>query len=519
MCKEKGQKREKVIQIFGGLQMYMKEDKQITIFQFGQTAGLELDPENRWVKMADKVDWDKIEDRYCHLYCAENGARAKPIRLAVCAMLIKQIEDFADEKVVLHIQENPYMQYFCGIKEFSRKLPFVPSLMVEFRKRFNEEVISEINEMLFAPEPADDDDDDRPNEGTVIMDATCASANIAFPQDINLCNEAREKTDTMVEAMHERGNGEKPRLDKRKARKGYLKVAKSKKRTGNTLRKAIRKQLSYIKRNLGYIDSLMSNYDKLSPKQKAELETIRRLYEQQKYMLDNRTRTVENRIVSISQPWVRPIVRGKAKAKTEFGAKVAISVIGGYAFVDTVSWEAYNESSDLIPVIEKYRRTYGCYPEAVMVDKIYRNRGNIRYCNSKGIRISGPRLGRPKKGESYDKVRAYMDSGIRNAVEGKFGIGKIAYGLGRVMAKLKNTAETSINLSFLAMNLVKSLFAFFRFLAFIPHFSLFPAFSRSPVFMYGLFEDALCKVNKTASLKHCFSEAVVVIILYVKDLL
>jgi len=450
--------------------VYYKDDKQISLYEFGQAAGLELDPENRWVKMAHKVDWDKIEEKYCGQYCANNGAPAKPVRLAICSQLIKQIEGFADEKLVLHIQENPYMQYFCGIKEFTRELPFAPSLMVSFRKRFGDEVIREINEMLFAPKPAedksDDNDDDRPNHGTLIMDTTCAPANITYPQDIKLCSQAREKTEEMVEAMHERGKAEKPRLDKKKARQAYLRVAKSKKRTGNVLRKAIKKQLSYIRRNLLYIDGLMRNYDKLSPKQKTELETIRTLYGQQKQMIDTRTHSVKDRIVSISQPHVRPMVRGKAAVKTEFGAKVAISVIGGYAFVDNISWDAYNESSDLIPAIEKYRKKYGCYPEAVMVDKLYRNRGNINYCSSKGIRISGPRLGRPKKGETYDRAQAYIDSGIRNAVEGKFGIGKIAYGLDRVMAKLKVTAETSISLSFLAMNLVKSLCAFLRFWVF-----------------------------------------------------
>jgi len=174
------------------------------------------------------------------------------------------------------------------------------------------------------------------------------------------------------------------------------------------------------------------NEVKLSPKQQMEIETIRALYIQQKYMIDNRTHSVDKRIVSISQPHIRPIVRGKARAKTEFGAKVDVSVIRGFAFVDKISWEAYNESSGLIPAIEKYRWTYDHYPEAVMVDKIYRTRNNINYCNSKGIRISGPKLGHPKAtDEPYDKKRqAYLDSGKRNEIEGKFG-------LARVMAKLK----------------------------------------------------------------------------------
>ena len=138
-------------------------------------------------------------------------------------------------------------------------------------------------------------------------------------------------------------------------------------------------------------------------------------------MIDNRTNSVENRIVNISQPHIRPIVRGKANAKVEFGAKVAISIIGGYSFVDHLSWDAYNESEDLIPIIKKYRETYGFYPGAVMVDKLYGNQKNIVFCNSKGIRISGPKLGRPKKDEVVDKHQEYVDSGIRNAVEGKFG--------------------------------------------------------------------------------------------------
>ena len=415
--------------------------------------------------MAHLVDWDKIEDKYCHLYCEDNGAPAKPIRLALGAMLIRQMEKFSDEKLVLHIQENPYMQYFCGIKEFSLELPFVPSLMVEFRKRFNDDVIREINEMLFVPEPpAESDDDDRPNNGTLIMDATCTPANIAYPQDIKLCNEAREKTEEMVESLHKRGNGEKPRLDKQKARREYLKVAKSKRRTKNILRKAIKKQLSYICRNLKYIEKLaeIHGFSAFSAKQKAELETIKTLYEQHKYMIDKRTNTVENRIVSISQPHVRPIVRGKANAKVEFGAKVSLNVVNGFAFVYNISWDAYNEGADLIPAIEDYRNTYGCYPEAVMVDKIYRTQKNIKFCNSHGIRISGPKLGRPKKDEVVDKQQEYKDSGIRNEVEGKFGVAKIAYGLGRVMAKLKVTSESTISLAFLAMNLAKCLCAFFR---------------------------------------------------------
>jgi hypothetical protein len=456
------------------MKMYVKRDKQISLYDFGEKAGMQLNPENRWVKMSELIDWDAVEEEHIHKYSLENGAAAKPIRLAIGSMIIQRIEDLTDEKLVQHIQENPYMQYFCGFNEYSGEIPFVPSLLVEFRKRFGTYEMWHLNEMLFRrKEVAVTTEDDKtvpPNKGILILDATCTPANIKYPQDINLCNEAREKSEEFVETMHKgnRGKKAKPRLDKEKAKKEYKKVAKSKNRSSKTMRKAIKKQLSYLRRNLDYIEKLKADghYDLLTDRQKETLETIKKLYSQQKYMIDNRTHSVPDRIVSISQPHVRPIVRGKAGFRTEFGAKVAIAVIDGYAFVTNISWNPYNEGGDLIEQIEDYKLVYGHYPEAVIVDKIYRTKDNIKYCTSLNIRISGPKLGRPKKGadSAADREQAYKDSGIRNIVENKFGIGKIAYGLRRIMTKLQDTSETVIYLAFLAMNLVRRLLSFLHFI-------------------------------------------------------
>ena len=95
-------------------------------------------------------------------------------------------------------------------------------------------------------------------------------------------------------------------------------------------------------------------------------------------MLENKAHSVEDRIVSLSQPWIRPIVRGKSKAPTEFGAKVSISVVNGYAFIDRVSYGAYNEGDhdEFLAVAEKYHERFGCYPERILADKIYRSRKN-----------------------------------------------------------------------------------------------------------------------------------------------
>jgi hypothetical protein len=151
-------------------------------------------------------------------------------------------------------------------------------------------------------------------------------------------------------------------------------------------------------------------------------------------------------------------VRGKEKAEVEFGAKVSVSMVDGCVFLERLSWDAYNESKDLIDHIQSYKRRCGHYPESVHVDRIYRNRENRRYCKDKGIRISGPPLGRPQKDKKEHKKvlkEARLDERIRIAIEGKFGNGKRRYGWDRIMTKLKDTSETAIGVTVLVMNMEK----------------------------------------------------------------
>jgi hypothetical protein len=184
-------------------------------------------------------------------------------------------------------------------------------------------------------------------------------------------------------------------------------------------------------------------------------------------MYNTMRNSIESRITSISQPHVRPVVRGKASAKVEFGAKISVSVINGYCYIEKLDWENFNEGTHLIESIERYKKCYGCYPEAVLADKIYRNRSNLSFCQERGIRLSGPKLGRPSKNNvKIEKAILKQDEGERNIIESCFGVGKRRYGLGRIMAKLQCTSETVIALQFLIMNLehkLKVLFANFAF--------------------------------------------------------
>jgi hypothetical protein len=137
-----------------------------------------------------------------------------------------------------------------------------------------------------------------------------------------------------------------------------------------------------------------------------------------------------------------------------------VSVVDGVSFVDRISWDAYNESVDLVQQIDAYRRRFGHDPASVHVDQIYRTRENRRYCASKGIRLSGPPLGRPRRVSEataeqvkQDHQQTRDDATARMAIEGKFGQGKRRFGLGRLRAKLALTSVTMIHVSFLVMNL------------------------------------------------------------------
>lgn len=190
-------------------------------------------------------------------------------------------------------------------------------------------------------------------------------------------------------------NGNKPRTYRRVARKDYLRFVRNRKPTGKLIRKAVKGQLGYMRRDLEAIDACGT--DNLSSESIQRLAVVRKLYEQQKQMYENKTHQVPDRIVSIHQPWVRPIVRGKATADVEFGAKVSVSVAGGYTRIERLSWDAYNESTTLQDTVERYKEQTGFYPQRILADKIYRTRDNLKYCAKHHIRMSGPKLGRPPK--------------------------------------------------------------------------------------------------------------------------
>ena len=208
--------------------MYRYSNGQISLSDFKQPVGMNLKENNRWVKKAQTIPWLEIEKRYAALFTNRKGNVAKPLRLALGACIIQAEYGFSDEETALMIQENPYLQYFCGYSGYDdSKLPFDPSLMVYFRKRLTPEILGEINEMILRDaakaeeknkdDHNDDGDGEGGNSGTLTIDATCAPSNIRYPQDVSLLNEARENAEKLLDVLHDPADGKKPRTYRKRA--------------------------------------------------------------------------------------------------------------------------------------------------------------------------------------------------------------------------------------------------------------------------------------------------------------
>ncbi len=485
-----------------------QSQKQQTIPGFQTPFQTALDENNRWVKLSECIPWDDLAEGYYQGFSVSQGRPAKDARLMIGAVIIKHKLCLSDEETVLQIQENPYLQYFVGFLDYQTQAPFSPSLFVEIRKRmgqaafdvFQAAIITSLatekarqaarrNQLkqgleqdptaLLVESPsekssvkeetaASDETETPTHAGKLIIDATVADQAIRYPTDLSLLNEAREFSEQIIDKLYPHTPlKKKPRTYRQKARKAFLAMVKQRRPSAKNRRRGIKQQLQYLRRNLGHIEQLLAHYPEatklpLPPWLLRRYWVIPYLFAQQWGMHQNKTKRCDNRIVSISQPYVRPIVCGKLNKPVEFGAKLSVSLNQeGIARVDHLRWDAFNEGGDLVTQVEAYHERYGHYPQAVLADTIYGTRANRRYLEQKNIRFAGKPMGRPKKITEANRemlkqqqIQRREEYRQRIPIEGKFGQGKGGYRLNYIRAKRADTSLAWINSIFLVMNLL-----------------------------------------------------------------
>ena len=472
---------------------------QLTLRGFETPFEQALTSANRWVKLSRLLPWDSIVKPYDAQFKSEEGRPPISGRIVIGAVIIKHLLSLSDRETVQQIQENVFMQYFLGYSSFTNEAPFSPTLFVSIRERLSLTVINSINDIVIAysfektpdqpastisPKEQTDNKDDTPlptaacydneltkeeepapaqkpslpNAGKLLMDATVAPQNITYPTDLKLLNEARLKSEAIIDKLYNKGlyGQVKVRTYRQLAQKDFLNTARKKSKTSKAIYRANGSQLRYLKRNLQYIADMLQMYEAvdvafpLKQRDLAYLQTIRLVYEQQHAMHTTRTHSIENRIVNIHQPYVRPIVRGKDGKKVEFGSKLQASLVNGFIVIEKLSWDNFNESQCLMDTVEAYRKRFGFYPAEVLADNVYCTRENRRRLKELSTMLRAKPLGRP----SAEALSNPVSPGERNPIEGKFGQAKVGYGLECIKAKLKTTSEFWIATITLVLNLV-----------------------------------------------------------------
>ena len=217
--------------------MYKRHTGQVSMLETPEMFGsLPLDPNNDWIKLSKLVPWREFDLKYAKNFRSKKGQRAIDSRMALGALLIKPAyKALSDADITKEIAMNPYLQYFLGLQEYRYECPFDPSMMTRFRQRITPEMLAWVNDQIIGRKTEEDKHDDdesngsgtgsqadesqdgeskeEKNEGTMILDATCAPQNIRFPTDASLLNEAREKAEEIIDTLHEMGlsEGKKPR--------------------------------------------------------------------------------------------------------------------------------------------------------------------------------------------------------------------------------------------------------------------------------------------------------------------
>ncbi|MGN8891258.1 transposase, partial [Dysosmobacter sp. HCP28S3_G4] len=234
------------------MKMYRHEDyDQLKVeMPFGVT----LREDNRWVILSKKFPWKEIDREYQEHFKSSEGQVAIPSRLAFGALYIQAEEGYTDEQTRRNIQENPYLQYFCGFECYTMDSPFDASMMTHFRKRISPEMIQRINDLVFAPEAVasmdNPEEDDSVNQ-----------------EDSEDTLSAQPTVEKMIDLLYPSARDlypEKPRTYRQQARERYLAYTKKRTHTVRETRMVLRGNLQYIQRDIGYIEKMVAHGVSLS---------------------------------------------------------------------------------------------------------------------------------------------------------------------------------------------------------------------------------------------------------------
>ena len=381
----------------------------------------------------------------------KSGRGRKPflkVEGAIALMILKHYLGLSDELLIERLNTDWCMQYFCGVQLGVRKIK--DKNLVSWWRTYlgNHLNIAELQGVLIENwKPYME------QTHVTMMDATCYESHLRYPTAVKLLWESIVKVYALTQQKRKRLKLRCSRSNYAKHKQVFMLYQRSRKKTKRKEKKLRKQLLKYLLRLLQGLDSLRHSCQfNYSNKEKGLLNIITTVYQQQHELLYGSSEKIAHRIVSISKPYIRPIIRGKEIKPVEFGAKVHKMQVSGISFIEHLNYEAFNEGTRLKQTVAFHQKHFGKLSQ-LGADAIYATNENRRYCNKLGIATSFVAKGNDGKLSHQKKAMRSALSAVRSTVlEGSFGNEKNHYLLNKVKAKTQATEIAWIFFGMLAAN-------------------------------------------------------------------
>lgn len=356
----------------------------------------------------------------------------------------------SDELLIQRLNTDWSMQYFCGIQLKPGEVIKDTDLPSTWRSYIGRHLDIVGMQKIFVQHW-------KPNmEHTAISseDATCYESRISHPTAVKLVWDCCNKTYLIYKEIRKKLKLRMSRCNYEERKKDFLSYQKTKKKSKRAGKKLLKRLLRFLLRLLNLQNELAEQKPIiLSLKQTAQLRTIARVYEQQHDKVYGKVEQIKDRIVSLSKPYIRPIVRGKETKTVEFGAKVNKLQVDGISFIEYFSYDAFNEGTRLQKCIALHQELFGkCTHHSA--DKIYATNANRKYSTRKKIVTNFEPKGKQKAQhiEQHKTMRAVLNKERGVRLEGSFGNDKNHYLLQKVNARNASTEKCWIFFGMMTAN-------------------------------------------------------------------
>ena len=386
------------------------------------------------------ISFNLVEERPMHKRVKRGRKSFFTPEGKVALAFLKMYTGLSAPKLMEALNGNIHYQIFCDIRISPENqltnYKLIDGILLELSRKLKVQEQQKVLADAWKPYMK--------NLDTIYTDASCYESLMRFPTDVKLLWECTVRAYKMMCGISSQLGEHRLRTKYNDIEKANLAYRKQRRHTHKQTRKMIMRLLALLGKMLGEIRRQMrihSDEGLLNEKQLDILETVTRVYRQQKnhFKSGDSRESIPNRIVSISKPYVRPIVRGKENKTVEFGAKCNNILIDGISFIEKVSFNAFHEGMRLRHCISLAQKLTGVPVKKVGGDQGYSGNDNRTFCKDNHIETSFTQKGKAGTNEVTNATKRELARVRATAMEGSFGTQKEHYGLRKIAARIKST--------------------------------------------------------------------------------